>query len=530
MNKKILFLVFPLLSQCALDAVPFSFDLKRARRRINAHTIKSAVSNFDELTILSEQNTNGDEQLYSDKHASFNKALKHLSNVFPDPSAFASLVKALDSGSQSDFNNIAIGSTAKLANPQASFTYSLAANDGWINPIAAAPQFTSAQAAGEMVEDYWSVLLRDVSFADFGTDPTATSAIADLNNLSDFKGPKIGGAVTSQTLLRGDFSGCLEGPYISQFLYKNIPSGPYTITQQITPPTGVDFIKTIADYTTVINGGSTGSSIAYGTARYIITPRDLTEYVHKDFPAQAGIDAALIMNSFGSAALDKANPYINNKTQGGFVTFGIDELLALVGEATHEGLKAAWYQKWQVHRRLRPEEFGFYLNDQIINGNDLNIHSDLLNSAALPLIFAANTDNYLLAQAYPEGCPTHPSYPAGHAVIIGAVTTILKAWFNEDFAIPSPVEPSADGSMLNAYGSTLTIGGELNKLACNISIGRNIAGVHYRSDGDCGMRLGELVAIDILNNTAFLFNEDFKGFSLTTFDGKKITVGAKRTV
>lgn len=79
------------------------------------------------------------------------------------------------------------------------------------------------------------------------------------------------------------------------------------------------------------------------------------------------------------------------------------------------------------------------------------------------------------------------------------------------------------------YSGTLTIGNELNKLASNISLGRDHAGVHYRSDGYQGMLLGEQVAIDVLNNETFLFNEDFEGYSLTKFDGTKITIGGKRT-
>ena len=84
--------------------------------------------------------------------------------------------------------------------------------------------------------------------------------------------------------------------------------------------------------------------------------------------------------------------------------------------------------------------------------------------------------------------------------------------------------------MLVAYaGTSLTVGGELNKLASNIALGRDHAGVHYRSDGWQGILLGEKVAIDILNNLGYLFNEDFAGFSFTSFEGKKIVAGQKRT-
>ena len=48
----------------------------------------------------------------------------------------------------------------------------------------------------------------------------------------------------------------------------------------------------------------------------------------------------------------------------------------------------------------------------------------------------------------------------------------------------------------------MTVGGELNKLAANIAMGRNFAGIHYRADADHGMRLGERVAIACLQDDA----------------------------
>jgi hypothetical protein len=77
---------------------------------------------------------------------------------------------------------------------------------------------------------------------------------------------------------------------------------------------------------------------------------------------------------------------------------------------------------------------------------------------------------------------------------------VLKAFFKEDATIPSPVEPSASGESLEAIGDQLTIGGELNKLASNITLGRDWAGVHYRSDGTEGMLLGEEIGIAILKD------------------------------
>ena len=60
---------------------------------------------------------------------------------------------------------------------------------------------------------------------------------------------------------------------------------------------------------------------------------------------------------------------------------------------------------------------------------------------------------------------------------------MLEAVFDEDFVIPNPVEPTPDGTSLVPYtGPPLTVGGELNKLAFNVGMGRVFGGIHWRSD------------------------------------------------
>jgi hypothetical protein len=132
---------------------------------------------------------------------------------------------------------------------------------------------------------------------------------------------------------------------------------------------------------------------------------------------------------------------------------------------------------------------------------------------------------YLLPQAYAEGCPAHPSYPAGHAVVAGACATALKVFFDESYEIRKPVEASADGLSLVPYkGLELTVGGELNKLAANISMGRNAAGVHWRSDAMEGLKLGEAVAISLMKEERMCLNENYSGFALTKFDGREMVL------
>jgi membrane-associated phospholipid phosphatase len=170
-----------------------------------------------------------------------------------------------------------------------------------------------------------------------------------------------------------------------------------------------------------------------------------------------------------------------------------------------------------LHRRLRPEAFAQRVDGVARRSRTYPIHDDVLSSQ---VVDALPHGNLLLPLAYPEGAPAHPSYPAGHAAIAGACVTVLKAFFREDLPFPAAVRPADDGRNLTPYeGPPLTIGGELNKLASNISIARNFAGVHYRSDAVEGMKLGESVAISYLADIRACLTEEFDGFSLTAFDG-----------
>ncbi len=65
--------------------------------------------------------------------------------------------------------------------------------------------------------------------------------------------------------------------------------------------------------------------------------------------------------------------------------------------------------------------------------------------------------------------------------------------------------------------------GELNKLAANISIGRNWAGVHYFTDYIESLRLGEQIAIGILQEQKLTYGEDFF-MTIPLFDGGTIRI------
>lgn len=490
-----------------------------SQRVSKAYQVRHKAALDQKAQPLPAHPTNGDDETYPNFIASYSKGLPHNHLGEPNVAAYNALLQAMTSGDAADFAAIPMGGTVKQTNPQSALSFEMDGADSHHLGIPAPPAFSSEDHGADMAEVYWQALTRDIPFSQYGTDQTIAQAVTDLKQFSRFSGINIA------NVFRGETSGDLNGPYISQFLWKTIPYGPTAITQKYKVPTpGKEYMTQHDEWLRIQSGGAPSSSQTYpGGTRFITNGRDLTEYVHRDFTYQAFLNAGLILLGFGGAALDDANPYKSSTNQSSFCTFGGPHLLDLVARVANCALKAAWYQKWAVHRRLRPEATAGRVHNHLTGAASYPLHAKLLKSQAVGEVFK-RTGAYLLPMAYSEGSPTHPSYPAGHATIAGACTTILKAFFKESFIMPSPVVPTDDGQDFVAYSGTLTVGGELNKLAANISIGRDTAGVHYRSDGIEGMNLGEALAISVLRDYSSTFNESFAGFSLTKFDGTSITI------
>jgi hypothetical protein len=103
-----------------------------------------------------------------------------------------------------------------------------------------------------------------------------------------------------------------------------------------------------------------------------------------------------------------------------------------------------------------------------VERREYDLHKDILQCDALARVHSRHGTR-LLPLAFPEGCPTHPSYPSAHACNAGACATVLKAFFDPDYVLSHPVEASADGMILESWrGAGLTLGNEIDKLACNI--------------------------------------------------------------
>ena len=324
--------------------------------------------------------------------------------------------------------------------------------------------------------------------------------------------------------------------------------------------------------------------------RFISTPRDLATYVHYDALYEAYLNACIILLGMGTP-FDPSFDHLSGvgvaagngatrRNAGGFALYGGPHILTLVTEVATRALKAVRFQKFNNHIRLRPEALAarvelVRLNTAGTLPGNVNVPQALINDVGgLAQVLENNNDGsgnstlstilngpgqgtYHLPMAFPEGSPMHPAYGAGHATVAGACVTILKAFFDTSavlaqdisgrvafkrlaagdtaIAYRAPVLPGpgsgegVSGNTLDNFTPTqfLTLEGELNKLAANISIGRNMAGVHYFTDYYDSLRMGERIAIGILEEQALGYLTDPFVLSVPTFDGSVERIGRR---
>lgn len=467
--------------------------------------------------------TNGDEEGLPRFINSYSKGLPHdeLGEVQDD--AFRALRAAVTGTSREALAAVPAGTTppARQILAWAGHGFSLAGPDPQGVPLPLPPRFDSAEAAAEMVELYWAALTRDVPFAAYDSDPMIAAACTELSALPGYRGPRIDGRVTPRTIFRGAAPGELDGPYLSQFLVRPIPHGPYEHEQRLRPfLPGVDYQVGYADWLLAQRGGGLGPTAAQASTVHQRNGRDLAAYLLTDYAGQPALEAALILNRIGAPPNPSLPPFGANDVPpiGGF-----NQFVQLVGLVTAPALAACFYQKWQVHRRARPDAVGGRVQNHMLGRASYPLQRGLLDSQALAATFSRN-GTYLLPMAYRVGPPTHPAFPAGHAVSVAAGVTLLKALYRGDFVLTGNKVPAPDGLSLLDHAGPLTLEGELNKLAANVALGRDAAGVHFRSDSVAGMLLGEAVALQALGELRRTLAFTTSGIRLRTFAGETVSV------
>ncbi|HEV7784786.1 MAG TPA: vanadium-dependent haloperoxidase [Thermoanaerobaculia bacterium] len=519
----------------------------------DAFEVRFGTATFEATKTGSVQHTtNGDEELYPDKSGTYTKCLKQDKPGVVNPKAFKKFRVALGSADgktlgTADFEvSGLLGAGRKLNGPLGAFALTLDGADSQHfgdAVVPPAPKLASPEYATELVELYWASLLRDVPFTEYATNATAIAAAKELTQLgATYAGPKNGKVVTPGLLFRGGltlphkkgkpttyFAGETVGPYISQLCIRPTHLGAQPIDQIVdTLAAGVDYLTDLKAWAAVQNGASLPPPLP-DRRRYLHDGRGLGSYTHGDELYQAYLVAYLVLNTLGIGAnLD--SPYNKFKNQQGFGTFGGPDIVATLGAVARAAINSVWYQKWIVHLRHRPESGGGIVElIQTGQGNTIDgkVNPIVLTSQALQQSHVKN-GSYLLSQAFPEGSPAHPAYPTGHGTVAGACITVLKFFFNGEAKIPNPMVPSADGLSLVPYtggdSGKLTVNGELHKLAHNISFGHGIhAGIHWRSDTDYSLLLGEAVALTFLQDQAWTYKENF-AVELTKMDGNKVTI------
>ncbi|WP_372922404.1 hypothetical protein [Roseovarius sp.] len=501
--------------------------------------------------------------------------------------------------------------------------------------MAPAPELGSAELTAEMAEVYAMALLRDVPFSlieqNDGADPetgiSTQEVLAALNAISYFAAPvgdtfakrRLAGrlldpdkydikdgkpkyplpSLTGTNLFRGSGPGAKAGPWVSQLMLLGNAAGDYAHTDGFIAygsqfidqrsrvfVTGLDYMTNWNEWRDVQNGADKRGAHKFESGtRFLTTPRDMATYVRFDALYQAYLNACLVLLSqlnpkFGFQPgfpdrIDKMDTG-DEFARTGFAAFGGPHILSLVTEVATRCLKFARRQKFNWHRRARPEKISGLLTLAALAGvenvptlgkttqsdseemvDQLGHLTKLIHKhnqdreaknkrkrtfTAEQERWLANSDegkNLLLAMAFPEGSPMHPAYAAGHATVAGGCVTMLKAFFKTLDETNKPLtwdvtelpiveaDPNGAGLTLvqDARAKGLTLEGELNKLAANISIARNMAGVHYYSDYYDSLRMGERVAVGILVEQMRSYDELVE-IVFRSFDGDLIKINS----
>lgn len=454
----------------------------------------------------------------------YNKYRKALDNSLAhgaDPSSYDALVSAVESA-DGDYESIPIGGDRRLICPRAGRRYTADGMDSWLATIPQPPAFDSDRMAAEMNDVYWMSTLRDVPLEEL--DDFNFTGSSDYQTDLSYIDSNLGSYPWADTdePFRGAGHGTDNGPYLSQFLLHpaqmgSMPSQPLVQTLPLPQDGhGLTNVDSLAD------GTAGGSAEPFGTdisghagdpTENITNGRHLASLVRDEPSYLHYFRAALQMIGWGvttTNGMPFIDEYDDTERSLAYVNFGGAGVLDLLARAAKNALNAAWYQKWVVHRRQRPESYAANVDRSVGPvPSELDPSSGALNGSSRAQTYndtQFGVDQALLAQAYSEGSPAHPAYPSGHSAIAGACGTVLKLFFQNDY-LDAEIEQAGDTVRQStsdgdapepASGdndTSLPVHYEINKLIDNVGVARIWAGVHYWSDHTYGVKLGEQVGL-----------------------------------
>lgn len=537
------------------DPKPHGTNCAKREYRDHTNILREKLGDLQYKKCECKPLENNEEKKYKQYNYNglFHKGLDHNSDgTLKYPEQYEDLRNSIVYNNQVELASVPLAPNAKgkFVNPLASWSSVLAGAPQCTLTTVLVPTLSSDEGAAEMIELYSMELVRDVQFKDYSTSPSITNLLTNtrmnyssvLAHLPLYK--PINVAFTPTTLFRGISLDEHVGPYVSQLLYLNVPMGGVTLQQKYKSPKpvlvspgpsasrvewGVNQAETVLiQNTQLMDPGLPAATLAGDIlSTYIYSGRSLAEAVHNDPAFYFFFNAALTLGSLGVSPNPGMPVYPN---QVPFISGnGGPSVQCNISEVTGLALKHSWYWKWQCYRRQRPEAFA--LGVDVVKNNpsenskyeisDVALLNDILVDiqayhAAAPYSFS---NSYTLSQAYREGSPLHPAFPSGHATIAGACCTVLKIFYDAEKpwnslpgvisnslsgGVSHPVQADTDGAALIQYigsdASSMTISGEIDKLASNVAFGRNWSGIHYRSDAIGGLLLGEEVAIKYMED------------------------------
>jgi hypothetical protein len=130
---------------------------------------------------------------------------------------------------------------------------------------------------------------------------------------------------------------------------------------------GRDYVTNWTEFVRIQNGRTPSQTEQFAPGlRYILNIRDMSRWVHMDVLFQAYFEAMLFLFQM-NAPLKADLPYSTMSpyfaTQDGFATYGQPFFASNLASAAAAALQHAWFEKWFVHLRLRPEAYGGRVSD-----------------------------------------------------------------------------------------------------------------------------------------------------------------------
>jgi hypothetical protein len=237
-----------------------------------------------------------------------------------------------------------------------------------------------------------------------------------------------------------------------------------------------DGVPTASAYASPVDAGADPDATA---TWHIVTGRDLTNTVRRQVPYLATRDAAEVLLEMG-VPFDRRIPYRQGETGSATAgTPGIRTAAPIINFGAHDVLESV-----------------------------VSVF-DLAQTAASDRRSTRGDSN-------PNAGRGWPVRPARQPPRVGGTTTTRATRLAPVTGVSTALGATAD-AIAAARSATLTVNDELNKLATNVALGRNWAGIHYRSDGVEGLLLGEQVAVRHLQDHLRATDLPFDGYRLEPF-------------